>query len=136
MAKQKLLTTLVTVNAVSLADQITSAVLTYNYEDLDATAFGDAARRHEGGLTTGSLAITWKPNDDLTTTANAIFALLNTVVACTVQAENAAIAAGNPEMQFNCLISESLPFGGGVGSLYEPSTTWPLDTIVTMDVTP
>ena len=67
---------------------------------------------------------------------SAIFAILNTVVACTVQADDTAIAAGNPEMQFNCLISEALPFGGAVGSLMEPSTTWPLDSIITMDVTP
>ena len=136
MAKQKLLDVVITVNSVDLSSQISSVVLNNGYEDLDSTAFGDTAKRHEGGLSTGSLQINWKPDTDLSTTAVAIDAIKNTVVAATVKLDNAAISSANPEAQFNVWIGETLPFGGAVGSLYEPSTTWQLDTVVTYDTTP
>lgn len=136
MAKQKTITVQVVINAVGLEDQISSATLTYEAEELDTTAFNDLARRREGGLKNGSLSLNWKPNDDLSTTVKAIFDLLGTVVTGTMKLEDAAIADANPEMQFSVLVSQALPFGGTVGDLYEPSTTWPIDGVVTMDVTP
>jgi hypothetical protein len=41
-----------TINSVDLTDQATSAVLTYNYEQLETTAFGDTARKFGGSAVT------------------------------------------------------------------------------------
>ena len=41
-----------TINSVNLTDQATSAVLTYVYEQLETTAFGDTGRKFGGGATT------------------------------------------------------------------------------------
>lgn len=41
-----------TINAVNLTDQATSAVLTFNYEQLETTAFGDTARKYGGSSVT------------------------------------------------------------------------------------
>ena len=41
-----------TINNVNLTDQATSAVLTYNYEQLETTAFGDTARKYGGSAVT------------------------------------------------------------------------------------
>lgn len=41
-----------TINNVNLTDQATSAVLTYNYEQLETTAFGDTARKYGGSSVT------------------------------------------------------------------------------------
>lgn len=41
-----------TINAVNLTDQATSAVLTFNYEQLETTSFGDTARKYGGSSVT------------------------------------------------------------------------------------
>ena len=41
-----------TINSVDLTDQATSAVLTYNYDQLETTAFGDTARKFGGSAVT------------------------------------------------------------------------------------
>ena len=41
-----------TINSVDLTDQATSAVLTYNYEQLETTSFGDTARKFGGAAVT------------------------------------------------------------------------------------
>ena len=41
-----------TINSVDLTDQATSAVLTYNYEQLETTSFGDTARKFGGSAVT------------------------------------------------------------------------------------
>jgi len=51
-----------TINSVDLTDQATSAVLTYNYEQLETTAFGDTARKF------GSSAVTSLQNNSLEVT--------------------------------------------------------------------
>lgn len=135
MAKQKNFTGVVTISAVDYSSQISSCVVTPNVEELDTTAFGDTARRREGGLTDGSVSLTFKLNEDLTNYVT-INGLLGTVVAITYKADNGAIAAGNPELQFNVHVNSGIPLGGDVGSLIEQSVTWPMDTGVTYDVVP
>ena len=41
-----------TINNVNLTDQATSAVLTFNYEQLETTSFGDTARKYGGSAVT------------------------------------------------------------------------------------
>lgn len=41
-----------TINNVNLTDQATSAVLTFNYEQLETTSFGDTARKYGGSSVT------------------------------------------------------------------------------------
>jgi len=41
-----------TINSVDLTDQATSAVLTFNYEQLETTSFGDTARKFGGSAVT------------------------------------------------------------------------------------
>jgi len=135
MAKQNNNDVVVTIAGVDYSSQISSSVMSSSVEELDTTAFGDSARRREGGLKDGSIAITFKPNTDLTN-YNTISALLGTVVAVTQKSDSGAIAAGNPELQANALVTQAPSWGGDVGSLVEQSVTWPLDTVITYDVTP
>ena len=135
MAKQSNLTNVVTIAAVDDSAIVSSCVVSPTVEELDTTCFGDASRRREAGLKDGSVAITFKPGTDLSRIVT-INGLLGTVVAITHKGDNGAIAAGNPEEQFNALVTQAIPTGGDVGSLAEQSVTWPLDTVVTYDVTP
>lgn len=135
MAKQAIITSVGTISAVDYSAQISSMVVSPTVDELATETFSDTAHRREGGLFDGNVTITFKPNTDLTN-LNTISALLGTVVAVTFKSDNGAVAAGNPELQANVLVTEVPPWGGQVGSLMEPSVTWPLDTVVTYDVTP
>ena len=48
----------VLINAVDYTDQCTSAVFTTRYESLEATAFGDTARKYTKGLGNHELTVT------------------------------------------------------------------------------
>ncbi|MBT8463014.1 MAG: radical SAM protein [Gemmatimonadetes bacterium] len=135
MAKQINKTNVVTISAVDYSSQISSVTVQETVEELDTTCMGDSAKRREAGLKDGSVTINFKPNTDLTN-LHTISALLGTVVAVTHKSDDGAIAAGNPEQQFNALVTQAPSWGGGVGTVMESSVTWPLDTVVTYDVTP
>lgn len=135
MAKQALSTAVVTIAAVDYSAQITEATVNASVDELETTAFGDSAHRREGGLKDGTFSCNFLPNTDLTN-YHTISALLGTVVAITFKSDSGAIAAGNPEQQFNVLVTQIPPWGGSVAGLAGGSVSWPLDTIITYDVTP
>ncbi len=135
MAKQDNLNPIITLDGVDYSSQIASHTLARLFEALDTTCYGDTARRRESGLTDGTFQIGMKPNDDLTNLMT-ISALGGTVFAVTYKPDDAAIAAGNPEFQFNALMDELPPLGGTVGDLMEPSFTLKIDGAVTVDTTP
>lgn len=135
MAKQPLITSVVTISAVDYSAQIYDAMVSPTVDENATECFGDTAHRREGGLTDGTFNCSFRFNTDLTN-KNTISALLNTVVAVTYKSDNGAIAAGNPELQFNVLVTEVPPWGGAVGGIDDVSVSWPLDTAVTYDVTP
>ncbi len=133
MAKQKHTTGIGKVATVDYSTQISSMVVSYSVEELDTTAFGDTAKRREGGLTDGSVSINWKFNADLTN-KNTISGLLGTVVAIVFRSDGAAASATNPELQFNALVTSVPDWGGAVGTLDEVTTTWPIDSTITFAV--
>ena len=135
MAKQANITNVVTISAVDYSAQIDNCEVNPTVDEGDSTCYGDTAHRREGLLKDGSVTISFKPNADLTN-FHTISALLATVVAVTHKSDNGAIAAGNPEQQFNVLVTQVPTWGGAVGTFVNPSVTWPLDTVVTYDVTP
>ncbi len=135
MAKQKHTTGVGTVGGPDYSTQISSMVVSSSVEELDTTAFGDTAKRREGGLKDGTVSISWKFNEDLTN-KNTISGLLGTVVAVTFKSDAAAISTTNPELQFNALVTSAPDWGGAVGTLDEATTSWPLDSAITYDVTP
>ena len=135
MAKQSFISSVATVSGQDYSTQISSMVVGTSVEELDTTAYGDTAKRREGGLKDGTVTINWKFDDDLTI-KNTVSALLGTVIAVTFKSDSGAIAAGNAELQANVLVTAAPDWGGDVGTLDEVSTSWPLDTIVTYDIVP
>jgi hypothetical protein len=140
MAKQKNLTATVSIGGVEYgAGGATIIVSSWGLEtpdeELDTTVFGDSVRKRESGLGDGTLSLGFKLDDDLTTWGT-LYALKGTEVAIAIQAQNAAIAAANPELQFSVLWANPPMPGGDVGTLNEPSASFPLTTAVTVDTTP
>ena len=141
MARLVLTNVEVTIAGVSLANHIASVTLGSTYDVLETTAFKggnvpDAAKERIAGLVDNSVTLEFHQDFDTSSVEQTIYPLLGTVVACTVKPVDAAVAADNPEYQFNALVSEWTPLNGAVGELATASVTWPITGPITKDVTP
>jgi hypothetical protein len=141
MARLVLTNVEVTIGAVDLSNHIASVTLGSTYDVLETTAFAGgnvpaAAKTRIAGLVDNSVTFEFHQDFAAASVEATIYPLLGTVVACTVKPVDAAVAADNPEYQFNALVSEWTPLNGAVGELATASVTWPISGPVTKDVTP
>lgn len=141
MARLVLTNVEVTIGAVDLSNHIASVTLGSTYDVLETTAFAGgnvpaAAKTRIAGLVDNSVTFEFHQDFAASNVEATIYPLLGTVVAVTVRPVDAAIAADNPEYQFNALVSEWTPLNGAVGELATASVTWPISGPITKDVTP
>jgi hypothetical protein len=141
MARLVLTNVEVTIGAVDLSNHIASVTLGSTYDVLETTAFAGgnvpaAAKTRIAGLVDNSVTFEFHQDFAASNVEATIYPLLGTVVAVTVKPVDAAIAADNPEYQFNALVSEWTPLNGAVGELATASVTWPISGPITKDVTP
>ena len=108
----------VTINAVDMSDQCTSAVLTRVIESLEATAFGQTNRSYVGGLENSTLTVTMYNSFAVSETYATLKALVGTQVTVKVKPTSAATSATNPESTLTAAYMESLPIvNGQLGAL-------------------
>ena len=141
MARLVLTNVEVTIGAVDLSNHIASVTLGSTYDVLETTAFAGgnvpaAAKTRIAGLVDNSVTFEFHQDFAASSVEATIYPLLGTVFACTVKPVDAAVAADNPEYQFNALVSEWTPLNGAVGELATASVTWPISGPVTKDTTP
>ena len=146
MARLVLTNVEVTFGATDLSNHIASITLGSTYDVIETTAFAgttgaegnvpQAAKTRTAGLVDNSVTFEFHQDFAAASVEATIYPLLGTVVACTVKPVDAAVAADNPEYQFNALVSEWTPLNGAVGELATASVTWPISGPVTKDTTP
>ena len=141
MARIVLTNVEVTIGAVDLSNHIASVTLGSTYDVVETTAFAGgnvpaAAKTRQAGLVDNSVTFEFHQDFAASSVEATIYPLLGTVAACTVKPVDAAVAADNPEYQFNALVSEWTPLNGAVGELATASVTWPITGPITKDVTP
>lgn len=141
MARIVLTNVKVTVGGVDLSDHISSVALSTTYDVLETTAFAggnvpSAAKTRIAGLADNSVTFEFHQDFAATEVEATVYPLLGTSTAVTVQPVDAAVAADNPEYQFNALVSEWTPLNGAVGELATASVTWPITGPIVKDVTP
>ena len=108
----------VTINAVDMSDQCTSAVFTRMIESLEATAFGQTNRSYVGGLENSTLTVTMYNSFAVSETYATLKALVGTQVTVKVKPTSAATSATNPESTLTAAYMESLPIvNGQLGAL-------------------
>ena len=108
----------VTVNAVDLSDQATSAVFTRVIEALESTAFGSTSRVYTSGLSNNSLTITLYNSYALTETYATLAALVGTQTTVKVKPAAGTTSATNPEHTLTGAYLETLPLvNGQLGAL-------------------
>jgi hypothetical protein len=108
----------VTINAVDMTDQCTSAVFTRMIESLESTAFGQTNRSYVGGLENSTLTVTMYNSFAASETYATLKALVGTQVTVKVKPTSAATSATNPESTLTAAYMESLPIvNGQLGAL-------------------
>jgi hypothetical protein len=108
----------VTINAVDMTDQCTSAVLTRVIESLESTAFGQTNRSYVGGLENSTLTVTMYNSFAASETYATLKTLVGTQVTVKVKPTDAATSATNPESSLTAAYLESLPIvNGQLGAL-------------------
>jgi hypothetical protein len=126
---------IVTVNSVDLSDQCSAATFTRTIEALEATAFGDVARKYVGGLEANEVTLTLYASYASSETYATLKSLVGTTTTLKVKPTSAAASATNPEVTITGAFLESLPvvnatmgelstiditFTGGVYTVSEP----------------
>jgi hypothetical protein len=108
----------VTINAVDMSDQCTSAVFTRLIESLESTAFGQTNRSYVGGLENSTLTISMYNSFAVSETYATLKALVGTAVTVKIKPTSATTAATNPESTLTGAYLESLPIvNGQLGAL-------------------
>jgi len=100
---------LVTVNAVDLTDQCSSANLTRVIEALESTSFGLTARVYVGGLENSTLTLTMYNSFATSETYATLKALVGTTTTITIKPTSAATSATNPLSTLTGCYLETLP---------------------------
>ena len=108
----------VTINAVDMSDQCTSAVLTRVIESLESTAFGQTNRSYVGGLENSTLTVSMYNSFAVSETYATLKSLVGTQVTVKIKPTSAAVSATNPESTLTFAYLESLPIvNGQLGAL-------------------
>ena len=108
----------VTINAVDMTDQCTSAVFTRLIESLESTAFGQTNRSYVGGLENSTLTVSMYNSFAVSETYATLKSLVGTQVTVKVKPTSAATSATNPESTLTGAYLESLPIvNGQLGAL-------------------
>lgn len=107
------------INSVDYSDQCTSAVVTINFEQLEATSFADGARKYTAGLGNHSVTATLMLDYGTGEVEENLSALVGTTTDVIVYATSSTTAAvDNPEWTFSGMfLSEITPVNGALGAL-------------------
>ena len=98
-----------TVNAVDLSDQTTSATLTVKYDALESTAFGSGSRVYTAGLGDHELVCELFMSYAASETYATLAALVGTATTVVMKPTSAAVGATNPSFTLTGTYLESLP---------------------------
>ena len=127
-----------TINSVNLTDQATSAVLTYVYEQLETTAFGDTGRLFGGAAVTSlqnnTFEVTLYQSYAASETEATIYGLVGIqttiVVASTTAALTTPTATAPKYTLTNCYLESHTPINASLGELSTVTLTFTGGTLV------
>jgi hypothetical protein len=99
----------VTVNSVDLSSQCSAATYTRTIEALEATAFGDVARKYVGGLEANEVTLTLYASFASGETYATLSGLVGTSTNLTVKPVSGNVSPTNPLVTITGAFLESLP---------------------------
>ena len=116
-------TPVVTVNSIDLTDQCTGATVNINYDQLEATSFGDASRKYVSGLGSHSITLDFYASFAASETWATLSSLVGTTTTITVQPVAGSESATNPKMTLVGAFIATLPVVSSLGALGTISIT-------------
>ena len=121
----------ITVAGSAVSTSLAALTLDISREQLEITAFGNAARRYIAGLQDSSVTLSF--HQDFA--AGAIDELISTnlggTVAITIKPTSGTVSPSNPQYAFNALVTSHVPFSSNVGDLATQDLTFPVDGPIT-----
>jgi hypothetical protein len=112
----------ITINSVDLQDQCTSAVITYAFDQLETTAFGDTARKFGASTVTSlqnnTIEVELYQSYAASETEATIFGLVGITTTIIVKPSSAAVGATNPSYTLTgCYLASHTPINASLGEL-------------------
>ena len=119
----------VTINSVVLQDQCTSAVVNYNYEQLETSSFGDTARKFGGSAVTSlqnnTIEVELYQSYAASETEATIFGLVGIVTTIIVAPASGVVSATNPFYTLvGAYLSAHTPINASLGELSTVTLTF------------
>jgi hypothetical protein len=106
------------INAVDLTDQCTSAVINYVAEQLENTTFSNTSRSFTSGLFSNTITVTLYQSYAATETEASIFGLVGTTTNLVLKPSSAVISAANPQYTLTgAYLSAHTPIAANLGEL-------------------
>ena len=124
----------ITIDTVDFSDSLAAVTLDISKEQLEVTAFGDAARTYIAGLQDGSVTLSFHQDFAASAVDATLHAALGTEIAVVIKPTSGAVGAGNPSYSFNALVTQITPFSSNVGDLATQDVTFPVSGAVTRAV--
>ncbi|MGL4268109.1 MAG: hypothetical protein ACRCR7_13410 [Weissella cibaria] len=112
----------VTINSVALTDQCTSAVVTYAFDQLETTTFGDSARKFGGAAVTSlqnnTIEVEMFQSYAASETEATIFGLVGITTNVIVAPASGVASATNPIYTLTgCYLASHTPINASLGEL-------------------
>ena len=108
----------ITINAVDLSDQCTSAVINYVAEQLENTTFSNTSRSFTSGLFSNTVTVTLYQSYAATETEASIYSLVGTTTTLVLKPTSSAVGATNPSYTLTgAYLSAHTPINASLGEL-------------------
>ena len=108
----------ITINAVDLSDQCTSAVINYVSEQLENTTFSNTSRTFTAGLYSNTVTVTLYQSYSASETEASIYSLVGTTTTLVLKPASGAVSATNPSYTLTgAFLSAHTPINASLGEL-------------------
>ena len=108
----------ITINAVDLSDQCTSAVINYVSEQLENTTFSNTSRSFTSGLYSNTVTVTLYQSYAASETEASIYSLVGTTTTLVLKPSSSAVGASNPSYTLTgAFLSAHTPIAANLGEL-------------------
>lgn len=115
----------VEINSVDFTDQCTSATVTYQFDELEATAFGDTARKYVKGLQNNEITLTLMLSYGAGEVEATLEGLAGTATTIEVGATGSTAGASNPVYTLTGgFLAGFTPINGALGTLQTVDVTF------------
>ena len=121
----------ITIGGTDFSDSLAAVTLDISKEQLETTAFGDAARTYIAGLQDASVTFSFHQDFAASGVDETLWTALGTELAIVIKPTSAVVGAGNPSHAFNALVTQTTPYSSNVGDLATMDVTWPVSGPIT-----